>query len=78
MSQTNRPLTTIQLEISGCDKCPLSIQRRTPEAGYAWDYFCTRKMDDKYQPVRTMYYIEYENEKTPVPDWCPQRIKEDV
>ena len=57
--------------IGRCDECPFVEVSRTPRAGYAHDYFCTKA--DKM----IMTYVEYDSEIPPVPQWCPFRVKED-
>lgn len=58
--------TMIKLVISDCSECPKVVEKRTPNAGYAHDYFCSITFNRK-----VMGYVEWESDKAPVPDWCP-------
>lgn len=58
----------IKISVGRCDQCPMSETSRTAGAGYALDYFCKAK-----KGKRIAYYIEYDAEIPPVPDWCPFR-----
>ena len=64
----------IKVSVGRCDQCPMSESDRTPNAGYALDYFC------KAQNNRCIArYIEYDAEMPPVPEWCPfRKEKENV
>ena len=63
--------TKIVLIVDNCSQCPKCNQERTPEAGYAFDYYCTMFKN----PKKVMGYIEWEHEKEPIPEWCPLRLK---
>lgn len=58
--------------VGRCDKCPYVKMERTPNAGYAFDYFCKACGDRKI-----VGYVEYDSEIPPVPGWCPYHIKEE-
>ena len=62
------PLVVIQLEINSCIECPKVKVSRTPGAGSADDYFCTKN----HRMV--MAYVEWSSDVKPVPDWCPLRV----
>lgn len=68
----NRPTATIvvKYELKDCSKCPMVISKRTVGAGYALDYHCSA-VDNK----RVMYYVEWDKDMNPVPEWCPYRIE---
>ena len=61
-----------RIPIGRCDECPYVIKTRTPEAGYAYDYYC-----NKYHtidgPRKICGYVEYDNEIEPIPNWCPYK-----
>lgn len=59
----------ILMALDCCNKCPNVIENRTPDAGYAFDYFCSAK-DNK----KIMGYVEYDSELAEVPNWCPYRV----
>jgi hypothetical protein len=71
MRKANNPKTkiTITLELEDCTKCPMVKSKRTQGAGYALDYFCTAKKNE-----RIMGYIEWPSEYRPVPEWCPHKM----
>ena len=48
--------------------CPYSIEKRTPNSGYALDYFC-KLAENKM----TSGYVEWIKDFNPVPEWCPLR-----
>jgi len=60
----------IKLEVENdCRKCPFCNCERTIDAGYAFDYHCTKTEDNRM----IMGYVEYMNDIKPIPDWCPFR-----
>ena len=61
---------TVFVGVGRCDECPFVKVSRTPKAGYAHDFVCTKA--DK--TIAT--YVEYDSEIPPVPQWCPFRVKE--
>lgn len=63
------PLVNLKLPVYSCAECPKVKTARHPGAGYAIDYFCTAIEPEK----KVMNYIEWDSERTPVPDWCPLR-----
>lgn len=61
----------VTLQISSCAKCPFIEAQRTEGAGYALDYFCTKK---RYKKIAG--YVEWDSEfPKEIPEWCPLRNK---
>lgn len=54
---------------SGINGCPFVETQRTPNSGYAIDYFCKAAGGRKISG-----YVEWDSDMNPVPDWCPKRI----
>jgi hypothetical protein len=67
--KTKVPKTRL-LVIKKCQDCPHMEKERTPGAGYAIDFVCT-----KVQPKRVAAgYIEWPSEEPKngsIPTWCP-------
>ena len=61
-------LAEVVIPVGRCDECPLCLTKRTPRAGYAFDYFC-KAMHNK----QIDHYVEYNDELRAVPEWCPFR-----
>ncbi len=61
-------VANVVIPVGRCDECPLHYTKRTPNAGYALDYFCKACGDREIT-----HYVEWDNEIPPVPDWCPFR-----
>lgn len=60
------------LEFDSCRECPFKEDSRTPGAGYALDWFCTKDVKRKIAS-----YIEWATEEPKeIPDWCPLVKKE--
>lgn len=57
--------TDIILTINNCSKCPKHRVERTPQTGYAIDYYC------EITNHKVASYIEWPSEIPPVPDNCP-------
>lgn len=57
------------IPIGRCDDCPFVEVSRTPRAGYAHDYLCSKTNKT------IINYVEYDSEIPPIPDWCPYRLK---
>lgn len=60
----------IPFKLDCCAYCPKVKEERTPNAGYAFDYYCTAKNNRKI-----MGYVEYDSELVEVPKWCPYKVK---
>jgi len=59
----------IKLTIETCIECPKVREERTPQAGFASDYYCTLTGN------KVMGYVEWQSDYKPVPENCPLRIK---
>ena len=59
------------LDFTKCDKCPYAKTERTPGAGYALDYFCSRKNGRKVAG-----YVEWDSDMPLIPSWCPLYLAE--
>lgn len=64
----------VLIEVGRCDECPFVELIRTMGAGHAYDYYC--KANKKF-PKMIAYYVEYDSEIPPVPEWCPFKKKEE-
>ena len=68
----------IALNILKCDstddklgiKCPFLNTARTPQSGYAIDYFCGGTPENR----KITGYVEWNRDVPEVPDWCPFRV----
>lgn len=71
-----KPEVVVTIDVGRCDECPFVTTERTPNAGFAFDYFCTA-CKNKYtgKLKRITSYVEWDSEIPPVPDWCPFRKK---
>lgn len=58
----------IPLVINDCSECPFVVNKRTPGAGYAQDYFCG-KMENR----KIMGYVEWQRDIKDISEWCPYR-----
>lgn len=60
---------------NGKDKinCPYAESDRTPNSGYAVDWYCKLMPDpQEFHGYKiTSGYVEWDNEINPVPNWCP-------
>jgi hypothetical protein len=61
------------LGITKCNNCEFVSTTRTSGAGYALNYFCSKK--DNQTIAR---YVEWASDMPEVPSWCPFRVYSDV
>lgn len=71
-----KPAAMVVVGVGRCDECPCVKEDRTPNAGFALDYYCNACQTSD-GPRKITRYIEYDSEMPPVPNWCPFKIKED-
>ena len=71
------PAAMVVIGVGRCDECPCVETTRTPEAGYAFDYWCKACRDEQDEPRKITGYVEWDSEIPPVPGWCPFKIEED-
>ena len=64
------------IPVGRCDECRFCYKTRTPNAGYAYDYYC-EAMKSIFGKFKIVGYVEYDSEIPPIPEWCPFRIKEE-
>ena len=55
------------------DTCAFCTCERTPEAGYAYDYFCEHPQMIEMEGKRFMVmgYVEWSSDHKPIPTHCP-------
>lgn len=67
--------TTIKLKIKTCMECPFFKQERyytSDSFENAYNWFCKKKHNKEIAG-----YVEWhEEEKVPIPDWCPIKTKQ--
>jgi hypothetical protein len=67
-------MTKITLDIKTCQECPFIKKDRhytSDSFELAFDWFCTRKKEKGHDKKISGYVEWHEEDKVPVPKWCP-------